>query len=72
MLGNVWECVNDWAGAYPSSAQTNPTGALSANQHVVRGGSWATIAANFHSSVRSVAYPGEYSNRSGFRVARNP
>jgi formylglycine-generating enzyme required for sulfatase activity len=73
MLGNVWEWVNDWwSDSYSSSAQTNPPGALSANGHVLRGGSWGIIPANVRSSFRSFAPPAVSSNRSGFRVARNP
>jgi formylglycine-generating enzyme required for sulfatase activity len=72
MLGNVWEWVNDWYGAYPSSAQTNPTGPVSSTARVVRGGSWDYVPVFVRSSNRDDDTPGYSSNDIGFRVARNP
>ena len=40
MTGNVLEWCQDWIGLYSSSSQTNPTGAVSGSDHVLRGGSW--------------------------------
>ena len=40
MSGNVSEWCADWKDVYPSSSETNPTGALSGTRRVVRGGSW--------------------------------
>lgn len=71
MLGNVWEWVNDWYGTYPSSAQTDPTGPVSAARRVIRGGSW-TISFNVRSSYRSDVTPGYTNFDFGFRVARTP
>jgi len=71
MLGNVWEWVNDWYDRYPSSAQTNPMGPVSASYRLVRGGSWYYDAARVRSSYRG-ATP-DYTDVSvGFRVARTP
>lgn len=39
MTGNVQELVQDWAGDYPSSEQTNPTGPPSGSHRVCRGNS---------------------------------
>ena len=39
MSGNAMEWCQDWYGAYTSSAQTNPTGASSGTERVMRGGS---------------------------------
>ena len=72
MLGNVWEWVSDWLGAYPSSAQTNPTGPVSGSSRVFRGGSWINDAGNTRSSYRSSEFPSNKYNLLGFRVARNP
>jgi len=72
MLGNVWEWVNDWHDAYPSSAQTNPTGPANAAYRVVRGDSWYEGAAYMRSSDRFRATPGTTSYTVGFRVARTP
>ncbi len=41
MAGNVWEWVADRYGAYPTEAQTNPTGPMSGERGILRGGSWA-------------------------------
>jgi len=38
MLGNVWEWVFDGYGAYPSNAQTDPTGPIGAANRMIRGG----------------------------------
>jgi formylglycine-generating enzyme required for sulfatase activity len=72
MLGNVWEWVNDWYDAYPSSAQTNPTGPVDTSYRVLRGASWSSEPDNVRSSCRNALTPGSWDNYIGFRVARNP
>jgi formylglycine-generating enzyme required for sulfatase activity len=72
MLGNVWEWVNDWFNTYPSSAQTNPTGPVSASTRVVRGGSWYLVSNFVRSSYRYSDTPGYTNFDLGFRVARTP
>ena len=42
MHGNIREWVQDWDGAYPTSAVTDPAGPASGGSRVVRGGSWDT------------------------------
>jgi formylglycine-generating enzyme required for sulfatase activity len=71
MLGNVWELVNDWYDAYPSSAQTNPTGSASWTYRVFRGGSFRLDSNIVRSSYRFYSLPGPY-REIGFRVARTP
>jgi formylglycine-generating enzyme required for sulfatase activity len=45
MNGNVWEWVSDfYSDQYPSDAVTNPTGPVSGDLRVRRGGSWHTWA----------------------------
>ena len=71
MLGNVWEIVDDWFDSYPSTNQTNPTGPVSGDYHVGRGGSWETASYNIRSSFR-FGTSESLDMRQGFRVARNP
>ena len=40
MSGNVWEWCEDRYGSYSSGSQTNPKGASSGSNRVLRGGSW--------------------------------
>ena len=72
MLGNVWEWVNDGYAAYPSSAQTNPAGPVSAPYRVFRGGSWGDDSNLGRSSFRDDGSPDFSRNDFGFRVARTP
>jgi formylglycine-generating enzyme required for sulfatase activity len=72
MLGNVWEWVNDWFNTYPSSAQTNPTGPVSASARVIRGGSCYYVSDLVRSSSRAYDTPGNSNIDIGFRVARTP
>lgn len=39
MSGNVWEWCSDWDGVYESQHQYDPTGPISGDSHVFRGGS---------------------------------
>ena len=72
MLGNVWEWVNDWYGAYSGNAQTDPTGPVSASYRVIRGGSWYDGTNIVRSSYRNYITPGDSLISIGFRVARTP
>lgn len=42
MSGNVAEWVADWYGDYTAERQVNPTGPSSGENHVIRGGDWAS------------------------------
>ena len=73
MLGNVWEWVQDWQdwyGRYPGGAVTDPGGAVSGWNRVLRGGSWRCNASSCRSSGRGHAPPGNRIDYLGFRLLR--
>ena len=70
MSGNVYEWVWDIYGAYPSGSQTNPTGAVSGFNRVLRGGGWYNGSGNCAVSYRYNSEATFSDNISGFRVCR--
>ncbi|MEZ4528789.1 MAG: formylglycine-generating enzyme family protein [Desulfobacterales bacterium] len=68
MHGNVWEWVQDWFGAYPTSAVINPFGPSTGWYQVHRGGSWSRSAGNCRSAYRVVISPGSQFDSYGFRL----
>ncbi len=69
MSGNVGEWCSDWYGDYRSNAQTNPTGPLTSQGRVGRGGSWNTNPRVCRISYRSSNTPGFHSDSLGLRLA---
>jgi formylglycine-generating enzyme required for sulfatase activity len=76
MIGNVWENVADFYGAYPAVAQVDPTGPASGSFKVHRGGSIGDAINHPDGYVRSTGRSWFGTNNAtgnvGFRAARNP
>jgi formylglycine-generating enzyme required for sulfatase activity len=73
LAGNVWEWVADWLGQdyYQQSPERNPTGPVTGEQRVLRGGSWDDHPINLRSMDRGVAAgPVNRATSAGFRCAR--
>jgi len=70
MHGNVWEWVWDWWRTPGMAPATDPTGAVSGDIRVIRGGSWYSPPEFARSAIRNGGSPvGRFDNL-GFRVVR--
>jgi formylglycine-generating enzyme required for sulfatase activity len=71
MSGNVWEWCNDMYGEYSFLSQTNPQGAKTGDERVLRGGSWRNDAQCCSVSFRYFLKPDSSSSVIGFRLLRS-
>jgi len=72
VVGNVWEWVLDWEGAYTSDSKENPTGPPSGEKRIIRGGAWnGSFASWLRPSFRYAQDPAAKSPGIGFRCARS-
>ncbi|MCL2599961.1 MAG: formylglycine-generating enzyme family protein, partial [Treponema sp.] len=70
MSGNVWEWVWDWFGTYPSVAETDPVGASSGSDRVLRGGGWVHSVWGLRPVGRSDGNPADRWSDFGVRLVR--
>ncbi len=68
MHGNVLEWCQDWYGDYASSPVSNPKGAVSGTNRVLRGGSWRDDAQDVRSANRRYSTPDNRYSDIGFRL----
>ena len=72
MHGNVWEWCQDYYGTYPGGSVTDPQGAVSGSDRVIRSGTWQFIADNSRCANRNVFDPASADTDIGFRVVLSP
>lgn len=70
MLGNVWEWVRDYYGAYPNGSAKDPTGPRTGATRVYRGGSWGSKASEVRSGNRESGSSDFRHVHLGFRIVR--
>lgn len=73
MAGNAAEWVADWyeRDYYQKSPVRNPTGPMTGDKRVLRGGSWADVPSALRVTARFSAEPGFEDRTIGFRCAMN-
>ena len=71
MHGNVSEWVWDYYGPYDQNDTEDPTGPISGNLKVYRGGGWNDFAKNLRSAYRATLEEDMHSFNIGIRLVRN-
>lgn len=70
--GNVREWCADWysESAYQTPIELQPSGPLTGEKRVIRGGCFIDLEPSMQSTHRGYMNPGESRNNQGFRVLR--
>jgi formylglycine-generating enzyme required for sulfatase activity len=68
MAGNVFEWCADWIGTYPGGSVTDPQGAPTGTERILRGGSWFNSGQFCRSAERESGNPIGSNSNIGFRV----
>jgi formylglycine-generating enzyme required for sulfatase activity len=72
VVGNVWEWVGDWYGAYSTDSSKDPTGPDKGEKKVLRGGAFnGSFASWLHPAYRYQQVPKAQSHGIGFRCAKS-
>ena len=70
MIGNVWEWCEDFFGNYSTANMVNPTGPMSGEEHLLRGGYFDSLHCS--ASMRLPRRSHFANSYSGFRAAKTP
>ena len=72
VVGNVWEWASDWYAPYTPGSQSDPAGAPTGTERVLRGGAWNGSDPSWvRPTYRFKSQPGLRSHGIGFRCARD-